>query len=131
MNGYLSWFHNHANKHQAIVNTVPKEKLIEYFRWENISQSDVDFCPLFQEKKKCHDMEHLNCYLCACPYFRFDDHAPQIKSWCSIDAKEGKIFEHEGIIHQDCSNCLIPHKEGFIKKHFDTSWRKIMQDCHR
>ncbi|MCH9813773.1 MAG: cysteine-rich small domain-containing protein [Epsilonproteobacteria bacterium] len=126
---YYSWFQNHANKHQNIVQKVKKEELISYFRWENISQSDIDFCPLFSEGKKCHEMEDLNCYLCACPNFRFNDNATTLKSWCAIDSKEGRQLEHEGIIHQDCSQCTVPHHESYIKKKFDTNWLEIMKAC--
>ncbi len=127
---YLSWFENHASKHQKIVQKVKEDNLIEYFRWENISKTDVDFCPLFAKNKKCHEMDNLNCYLCACPNFRFDDSATKIKSWCNIDSKDGRQIESKGVIHQDCSGCTIPHKELYIKKHFDTNWLKIMKDCH-
>ncbi len=127
---YLSWFENHASKHQEIVKKVKEDDLIEYFRWENISKTDSDFCPLFAKNKKCHEIENLNCYLCACPNFRFDDKATKLKSWCSIDSKEGRQIEHNGVIHQDCSGCKIPHGEPYIKKHFDTNWLNIMKDCH-
>jgi len=128
---YLSWFKNHAKKHQEIVKKVSVDKLIEYFRWENISKTNVDFCPLFAENRKCHKMQNLNCYLCACPNFCFDDSAKSLKSWCSIDSKDGAKIEHNGIIHQDCSRCNIPHDEGYIKKHFDTSWLKIMKNKNK
>ncbi len=36
-------------------------------------EKENDFCLLYKDNKKCHDYEDLNCYLCACPYFRFDD----------------------------------------------------------
>jgi len=126
---YLSWFSQHAKKHANIVQKIDPDKLIKYFRWENISKTDVEFCPLFKDNKKCHDIENLNCYLCACPNFRFDDNADKIKSWCSIDSKDGKQIEHNGIIHQDCSNCTIPHNELYIKKHFDRDWKNIMKKC--
>jgi hypothetical protein len=126
---YYAWFMQHAKKHQAIVERVNKEDLIDYFRWENISKSDVDFCPLFRENKKCHDMENLNCYLCACPNFRFDDNAQKVKSWCAIASKDGAQIEHNGIIHQDCSQCQIPHHIPYIKEHFDTNWHTIMRHC--
>lgn len=50
-----------------------KQEIIEYFRFENMVKNEPDFCPLYKDNKKCHDMEDLNCYLCACPHFRFDD----------------------------------------------------------
>ncbi len=127
---YLSWFEKHSQKHKEIVEKVAEDKFIEYFRWENISKTDVDFCPLFAKNKKCHDMENLNCYLCACPNFRFDDSAKKLKSWCDIDSKDGRQIEHNGVIHQDCSGCTIPHDEGYITKHFDTNWLNIMKKCH-
>jgi hypothetical protein len=127
--GYTTWFKQHAKKHTNLISKIPKKQHIAYFRWENISQTDVDFCPLFKEGKKCHDMENLNCYLCACPNFRFDDHAEVLKSWCSIDSKEGRTIEHNGIIHQDCSGCTVPHHESYIEKHFDTNWLNIMKKC--
>jgi len=127
--GYTAWFEQHAKKHANLISKIPKEQLITYFRWENISKTDVDFCPLFKEGKKCHTMENLNCYLCACPNFRFDDNAKVLKSWCSIDSKEGSTIEHNGIIHQDCSGCTVPHHETYIEKHFDTNWKAIMIKC--
>jgi Zn-finger protein len=126
---YISWFQNHSIKHQNIVRKVNLEEVVEYFRWENISKTDIDFCPLFAKNKKCHEMENLNCYLCACPNFRFDDNAKKTKSWCSIDSKDGRQIEHNGIIHQDCSGCTIPHTDEYIKKHFDVQWLDIMKDC--
>ncbi len=131
--GYLSWFENHAKKHQKIVDKLQHlsdDEVIEYFKWENISKTDVDFCPLFKEGKKCHDMEELNCYLCACPNFRFDDSAPKYKSYCGIDSKDGAKFEHNGIVHQDCSLCHVPHYKAYIKKNFNRDWKKIMKDCY-
>ncbi len=95
---YLSWFKIHSQKHKEIVKKVAVDKLVSYFRWENISKSDVDFCPLFVENKKCHAIGDLNCYLCACSNFRFDDEALRVKSWCSIDSKDGKAFESDGVL---------------------------------
>jgi Zn-finger protein len=128
---YKSWFDNHAKKHKEIVDRLLeknfcKSEIIEYFRWENISKSDKEFCPLFKDNQKCHDIENLNCFLCACPHFRFDDDSEKQKSSCSINSKNGKLLEFNGTIHQDCSNCLIPHKENFISKVYKTSWLDIM-----
>ncbi len=128
---YEEWFEAHALKHKQIVDRLvaqgyTQEHIVEYFRWENIKETDVDFCPLFAKNEKCHDMEDLNCYLCGCPNFRFDDDAPVIKSSCSVNSKNGSTIEVNGIIHQDCSGCLLPHKERFIHKYFDLDWKKVM-----
>jgi hypothetical protein len=126
---YLEWFNAHAKKHKHILQKLENrtdEEVIAYFRWENMLKNEPDFCPLFARKEKCHDMERLNCYLCACPEFRFDDHADIRKSWCVIDARKSRKIEVEKSVHLDCSGCILPHTEGYIKKHFDRNWRKIM-----
>ncbi len=133
--GYLNWFESHARKHKKIVDRLlaegyDEDAIIDYFCWENLSQSEPDFCPLFAEGKKCHDMEQLNCYLCACPNFRFEDSAVWIKSHCHIDSKDGTQREFGGMVHQDCSGCVVPHRRSYVKQHFDTDWRKIMKGCH-
>jgi Zn-finger protein len=130
---YKAWFDAHAAKHRSIVDKLllegyTQEKIIEYFRWENLKETDEDFCPLFAQDKKCHDTNDLNCYFCGCPNFRFDDNAPREKSSCSINSKNGEQIEFDGIIHQDCTNCLLPHKEKIIRKYFDTDWSKIMSE---
>ena len=75
---YTSWFDEHATKHKKIVDKLlksnyTKEQMIEYFDFDNMVEKETSFCPLYADNKKCHDMESLNCYLCACPNFRFDD----------------------------------------------------------
>ena len=137
---YTQWFEEHANKHKHIVSKLitknfTKEQIIEYFDFENMVKHEKDFCLLYAENKKCHEMESLNCYLCACPYFRFDDKG--IKkvgqntqySFCDIEAKDGKQGVYSNKIHQDCSNCSIPHHKKYIKKHFDLDWKVIMKKC--
>ena len=127
--GYRSWFDNHAKKHKQIMQKLQElsdDEIIEYFKFENMQKNEPDFCPLYAKNIKCHEIKQLNCYLCACPNFRFDDNAPKIKSYCSIDFKDGKQIESNGFIHQDCSNCTIPHKQKYIKQNFSKDWKDIM-----
>ncbi len=139
MVGYSSWFANHAKKHKEIVDRLKDlsdDEVIEYFRFENMVEKEPDFCPLYAEGRKCHDMEILNCYFCGCPYFRFNDSGLEkkeqkiIKSRCSIEAKNSRFIEHEKIIHLDCSLCRVPHQESFIKKHFSRDWSKAMAEVN-
>ena len=134
---YITWFKIHGNKHKNIMKkleTLSKEDVIAYFRFENMVEKEPDFCYLYKDNKKCHDIEVLNCYLCACPYFRFDDEGLRKKeekilySNCSIGAKEGAEFVSEDAIHQDCSACTIPHNEAYIKKQFSRDWFEMMQN---
>ncbi|KYJ87568.1 hypothetical protein [Sulfurovum riftiae] len=136
---YGAWFRTHGEKHRKIMEklrTLSNEEVIAYFRFENMVEKEPDFCPLYAEPKKCHEMEILNCYLCACPYFRFDDdglfkeEGRTHYSSCSIDAKEGKQFVSDTAVHQDCSSCLLPHKESFIRKVFKRDWFEIMKESN-
>lgn len=136
---YTKWFEAHADKHHHLTQRLIEEglsqdEIIVYFRFENMVEKEKAFCELYQTKTKCHEMEELNCYLCACPNFRFTTKPQEkdgklIHSHCSIDSKDGAVFEHENNIHQDCSGCLVPHHENYIQKHFNLSWNEIMRDC--
>ena len=143
---YLSWYKEQATRHKAVMNKLlsnglSRDEIIAYFDFENMVKNESDFCPLYRERnedgtlgKKCHDLESLNCYLCACPNFRFDDEGvaqdgeKTIFSLCSIDSKDGVQGIYGDAIHQDCSNCSVPHHVSYIKKHYDEDWTKIMQE---
>ncbi len=134
---YKDWFDRHGKKHVQIVaklSHLSDQEIVEYFCYDNMRINEPDFCPLYAEGKKCHDMEHLNCYLCACPYFRFDDDGlgvvdgKSLKSICSIDAKDGAQSHTPDTIHQSCTHCTIPHHKSFIMKHFSRDWFEIMKN---
>ncbi len=86
---YHDWFVQHAKKHREIVSRLEHlsdEEVIAYFRYGNMVVHEPDFCPLYARGTRCHEMEDLNCYLCACPHFQ---HAPyreirSKESHCSI-----------------------------------------------
>ncbi len=137
---YKSWFDEHAAKHKKIVEKLlacgnSKEGIIDYFEFENMVTNEPDFCPLYAENKKCHDMQRLNCYLCACPNFRFSDEGVEKiedktkYSFCSIDSKDGKAGVYGDAIHQDCSKCGVPHHKAYVEKNFDLDWKKVMEKC--
>ncbi|MEY3090350.1 MAG: hypothetical protein RL113_666 [Pseudomonadota bacterium] len=132
---YKEWFIAHGNKHRALMQKLTRfsdEEVIAYFRFENMVEKEPDFCLLYGENKKCHDIEDLNCYLCACPHFHFDDSGLAkerekiVYSRCTIGSKEGATFVSENAIHHDCSHCFVPHDEAYIQKHFSRDWFKIM-----
>ncbi len=136
---YKDWFDQHAKDHAKIVKKLreqgyDEEAVIEYFDFENMCQKEPDFCPLYKDHKKCHDMQQLNCYLCACPNFRFDDDGIQKiddktqYSFCGIESKDGKQGVYGDAIHQDCSGCTVPHHVSYIKKVFKWSWTDIMHE---
>lgn len=137
---YTQWFTEHAQKHKVIVGKLleknySKEQIIEYFDFDSMVKNEPDFCLLYKDNKKCHDMESLNCYLCACPNFRFDDAG--IKkvgentqySFCGIESKDGSQGVYGDKIHQDCSKCGVPHHKAYVEKNFDYDWNKAMHKC--
>jgi len=137
---YSEWVETQGKKHKIIVDKLvqkefTKKQIIEYFDFENMKSKEIDFCPLYAENKKCHDMQELNCYLCSCPNFRFKDEGIQkIEektqfSFCSIESKDGKVGVYGDAIHQDCSGCGVPHHRAYVEKHFDLDWFKIMKGC--
>lgn len=135
---YEEWFLKQGELHANVMKKLEgntKQEIIEYFRFENMVKNEPDFCPLYKDNKKCHDMEDLNCYLCACPHFRFDDNGfkknPDGKvlySVCSIKSKKGSEYVGDNYIHQNCSDCIVPHKRKYIEKNFHRNWFEIMKD---
>ncbi|RLA71323.1 MAG: hypothetical protein DRG09_00505 [Epsilonproteobacteria bacterium] len=133
---YSEWFYSHGEKHKAIMDKLTRlsvDEVITYFRFDNMVKNEPDFCPLYKENKKCHDIPELNCYLCACPNFKFRDKGFSMRgdkmlfSVCNINSKEGGEFIGDDAIHQDCSKCHIPHHESYIRKIFDRDWFEIME----
>ncbi len=133
---YKKWFDTHAQKHKKIVDKLvakgyTKEEIVDYFDFDNMVKQENNFCYLYKDNKKCHDIKELNCYLCACPNFRFNDdglatyNSKTIKSKCTIN--NGKAFSHENIIHHDCSSCNVPHYKSYALKNFSYDWKEIMQ----
>lgn len=137
---YTQWFEDHANKHKVIVSKLLKqdysqEQIIEYFDFDSMVKNEPDFCLLYAENKKCHDMEKLSCYLCACPNFRFDDAGiKEVEkntqySFCDIESKDGAQGVYGDAIHQDCSKCSVPHHKNYVEKNFDLDWKVAMKKC--
>ncbi len=125
---YQSWHESYAKKHKQLLKKLSHlsdNEIVEYFSFSNMVKNEPDFCPLYKENTKCHEMEDLNCYLCACPNFRVSD----TKSYCSIESKDGGSIEApDGYIHQDCSKCTVPHSKEYVKKHFSRDWLEIMKE---
>lgn len=134
---YKQWFDEHAAKHAAIMEKLTRlsdDEVIAYFRFENMVKNEPDFCPLYAENRKCHDTKELNCYLCACPNFRFNDAGFTLEkgktlfSTCSIESPDGDRYVSESAIHQNCAGCIVPHRESYIRKVFSRDWKAIMKE---
>ena len=135
---YEEWFIQQGNLHANVMKKLTDksvDEVIEYFKFENMVKNEPDFCPLYKDNKKCHDMEDLNCYLCACPNFRFKmegfektDDGKTLFSVCSIKSRDGSQFIGDDYIHQNCSGCIVPHRAKYIKKNFNRNWFEVMKD---
>ena len=134
---YSEWLESHAQKNEEIMRHLrhlSDDEVIDYFIYENMQQKHPDFCPLYADNTKCHEMDELNCYFCACNHFRFSDEGlvkegDRIRySRCDIHARESRDFISENAIHLDCSNCQIPHKRSVIQKYFSRDWKAIMKE---
>ena len=133
---YKKWFDAHGKKHAKIMERLTHlspDEVIKYFVFENMVKNEVDFCPLYKDNKKCHDLEDLNCYFCACPNFRFNDEGFRLQddktlfSYCNIDSKDGAQFFGDTYIHQNCAGCGVPHKEKYIKSKLKRNWFEVMK----
>ncbi len=122
---YEEWEQAHEIKRDNIVQKLSGlsvEEITDYFSYDNMVKAEPNFCGLYAQNKKCHDMQDLNCYNCGCPYFQYDDKGLSKKgtatvySKCTINAKESAEFKTEDAIHLDCSNCTIPHTAVAAKK---------------
>ena len=137
---YSSWFNTHGNKHKEIVERLKHlsdDEIIKYFRFDNMVEKEPNFCPLYKENKKCHESDELNCYLCACPNFRFKDEGFEkvedktLYSKCNINSKDGSQYISSEAIHQNCAGCFVPHSEQYIKKYFSRDWFKVMENVRK
>ena len=135
---YEEWFIQQGTLHANVMKKLTDksvDEVIEYFKFENMVKNEPDFCPLYKDNKKCHDMEDLNCYLCACPNFRYKmegfektDDGKTLFSVCSIKSRDGSQFIGDDYIHQNCSGCIVPHRAKYIKKNFNRNWFEVMKD---
>ncbi|MEF3191658.1 MAG: hypothetical protein K6347_03780 [Campylobacterales bacterium] len=137
---YSAWMSAHQAKHRQIVAKLidegcSQEQIIDYFSYESMRRNHPDFCPLYATATHCHEIEDLNCYLCGCPHFRYNDtgleriNGQTLLSRCAINCPDGALFVAGDQIHQDCSRCSLPHRIPFIRRHFDSDWGKIMANC--
>ena len=139
---YKQWFEEQANRHKDLITKLRQknftdEQIITYFEFNNMVVNEPDFCLLYQEKKKCHDIAYLSCFLCACPNFRFNDDGLDVTkagnqrlSLCSINSSKSDVFVYDKKEHLDCSKCTVPHTKTYVTKHFDEDWKRIMKECH-
>jgi len=131
---YEEWYADNYKKKQEILERLqgksPRE-IVDYFDYDNMILREPDYCPLYKDKMKCHNMDDLNCFFCACPYFLYGnnnnpieidrDNNTEIMSKCSIKSKFKDVFTYIQDDTKkkacDCSGCYIPHKKEFVYRY--------------
>jgi Zn-finger protein len=113
---FKNWQLAHKEKKEKILKKLlnfSKDEIIQYFTFENMKEKELDFCLLYKQNKKCHNLKDLNCYFCACPYFKVEKH----KTLCLINSRFAKYKKDKnGYISLSCIDCKIPHNKNFVKK---------------
>ena len=100
--------------HELAAEIINKrvEDLIEEHSFDKLKDKNPGVCPCYEQNRKCHDVEELNCFFCYCP--KYDRSTPEGK--CKINSPEGKYVETAEGKKLDCSDCTLPHiKENAIK----------------
>lgn len=57
---YEEWFLKQGKLHKTVLKkleNLSNDEIIEYFKFENMLKNEPDFCPLYKESKKCHDID--------------------------------------------------------------------------
>ena len=127
---YSSWATDHLKSRQAIqqkleAKGLTPEQVVDYFNYDIMSVNKPNFCPLYAQGKKCHNVSYLNCYLCACPHFKYSDDSlyqkdsKKIFSECTINSRFATDFEFENDVHCNCADCTIPHTKKAALKAYE------------
>ena len=121
---YAEWSTDYVTKRSNLITELAKqdyniEQIINYFDFDNMVANQPTYCGLYASSTKCHNIDKLNCFFCGCPHFTYKDEGTiqpngrTLYSSCNINAIKGSEFITDGAVHQDCSNCEIPHRPNF------------------
>lgn len=92
------------------------EETINIWDFETRKKSYPESCICYQENKKCHNIENLNCFFCYCPEYN----RSLEEGGCKINSPSGKYIKTTNGKIWDCSGCTFPHeKENVIKLLYD------------
>ncbi len=101
----------HAQAKKFIEKRI--NQLIKDYDFEKRKKTNPDECVCYEQNKKCHNLEELNCFFCYCP--NYDTSVKE--GGCKINSPKGKYIDnHEGKIW-DCSDCDIMHNKENIRKY--------------
>lgn len=143
---YEEWIEDHDIKVNNILKRLSGkgiEETVSYFNYENMKDNELDFCPLYKNNSKCHDIDELNCLLCACPHFHFNNETDitkrvTIASTCTISSRfKGEYYanpDENGVIkvHCDCTDCFVPHRHKYTVNYLTNKTKGYVHsnDCN-
>ncbi len=104
-----------ANKMHELAKEIIERRihiLLNEWNFEKRKVKHSDECVCYQQDKKCHDIEDLNCFFCYCP--NYDMSAEEGK--CRINSPKAKYIDTPKGKILDCSDCGFPHKKENAKR---------------
>jgi Zn-finger protein len=83
-------------------------------------KSNPESCICYQQDKKCHNIEELNCFFCYCPEYNRSVEGGS----CKRESPNAKYINNkDGGKILDCSGCDFPHKKENAIKLLDNLFR--------
>jgi len=82
--------------------------IIQATSFQERSKRNPNECPYYEKNHPCHNIENLNCLLCACPNYQSDS----LEGGCKANSPQGKYHYHENLPKGkvgDCSDCQRNH----------------------
>jgi len=88
------------------------EEIIDEWDFEIRKKLNPHGCICYEQDKKCHSVEDLNCFFCYCPNY---DRTVK-EGACKINSPNAKYINGSDGKILDCSDCTFPHiKKNAIK----------------
>tara|TARA_Y100000310_G_C20640218_1_gene793489 strand:+ start:672 stop:1106 length:435 start_codon:yes stop_codon:yes gene_type:complete len=102
------------------------DEIIKQTSFEVRSRNYSHECPYYVSNKKCHDLEDLNCFLCACPNYN----SGSLIGGCEIESKSGKWHYHKNLPKGkvwDCFDCSVNHSSGEVRDYIEKNFDKLKE----
>lgn len=130
LNPLVRWHLGFVKRREEIVKKYKlktPEEITNFFRRSNLQEKEPDFCPLFKNNGKCHDIpdDQLICYYCACPFydpFHYDKRKKEFGR-CTINSKYGHRNKYG---YWNCSACTLPHNEKFVMRYLKGKTKEVI-----
>jgi Zn-finger protein len=103
-------------------------RIVEAMSFNKRSRRNSEKCPYYKEEPlhSCHNMNNLNCLLCACPNYN----SKELEGGCVINSKKGKWTYHENLPAGrvwDCSDCKINHSKEEVEYYLKKNIEKLIK----